>query len=83
MATKEERAAFLARVSEALGDASTPEQVTAAYCLVKREGRALGNSANWQGACDWLVANYEEATDDARRRWVALEGFAMMESAND
>lgn len=82
MASKDDRTDFLARFGEALGDATASEQVTAAYELVKNEGRALGRSANWQGACDWLTANYEEAPDDARRHWVVLEGSTLLTYAN-
>ncbi|MEU9388694.1 hypothetical protein AB0D86_01675 [Streptomyces sp. NPDC048324] len=82
MPDKDDRTAFLARFAEALGDASTPKRVTAAYELVKDGARSLGESANWEGACDWVTANYEEATTDERRQWVALEGSALLEVAN-
>ncbi|MFI9206174.1 hypothetical protein [Streptomyces sp. NPDC053048] len=82
MANKGDRTTFLKRFGEVLGDATTAEQVAAAYELVKTEGRSLGRSVNWQSACDWLIANYEEAADDARRHWVILEGSMMMTYAN-
>ncbi|GGU49219.1 hypothetical protein GCM10010289_82230 [Streptomyces violascens] len=82
MPGKDDRTAFLARFTETLGDASVPDRVTAAYELVKAGARSLGESANWEGACDWVTANYEEATTDERRKWVALEGSILLEAAN-
>ncbi|MFC9651440.1 hypothetical protein [Streptomyces sp. NPDC056937] len=82
MASETDRNEFLARFGGVLGDATTPDQVTAAYELVRDEGSPLGESANWQGACSWLTANYEEATDDDRRQWAVLEGATLLGYAN-
>ncbi|MDJ0461987.1 hypothetical protein [Streptomyces sp. H27-C3] len=82
MANNTDRVEFLATLGATLGDATTPEEVTAAYELARNEGRPLGNSANWQGACDWLTANYDEATSADRRKWAVVEGSTLLAYAN-
>ncbi|WP_371800872.1 hypothetical protein OHA38_20325 [Streptomyces sp. NBC_01732] len=83
MANKTDRDAFLTRFAAVLGDAPTPEQAASAYELTRDEGPALGNSANWDGACSWLTANYEAANDDDRRHWAVLEGSELLTRANE
>ncbi|MFF4531462.1 hypothetical protein ACFY1P_19600 [Streptomyces sp. NPDC001407] len=83
MTTKDDRSEFLARFGEAAGDVTTPEQAAAAYELAKGGARELGNSTNWEGACDWLIANYEETADDTRRKWVIRGGLEMLIAANE
>ncbi|MFE0699391.1 hypothetical protein [Streptomyces sp. NPDC058872] len=78
MTDQDERTAFLARFAAAAGDLSSPEQAEAAYELVKGGARELGASANWQAACDWVTANYEEATELRRRKWVIREGSTLL-----
>jgi hypothetical protein len=75
MATKDDRAAFIARAKAT----ATPQE---ARDLVDAEGMALGDSANWHGACTFLVARYDVVTTDESRTKAVLLGLEMLEAAN-